>query len=693
MIEVELPDGTIVEFPEGTPPEVMQRVLAGMAPAAPPAQAVRNADGTYGQPPEGMFLNPITGQMTDRSMLAAQVNPTRGEAIRGGAMQGLGFGFGDELAGLAGRIQGGPDMGTFRREQARATLGAQQEAFPFSYGAGEVGGGVASSLAGAGALGLGIPATMAGQMGQGAALGAVEGALYGFGGGEGIGDRAGDAATTGGFGALVGGAAPAVIQGARSLFDRAVAAPVASMRRAPSQTRASQAVAAALERSGRTVDDVADSLTAAHRAGQPEFMTVDALGSPGQRMLSGIARQPGDASTQITDFLMNRQGGQARRIAGALDDAFNAPPANPGNLPVPYGTVIPDNTGKTANQVRAGIEAARDAAADAQYGAARQGAGAVDVRPVIAAIDDTIGPMQGSGVAGDGVDDILRGYRNRIAAPEGKLPEGATAVELSDFNRLARLRKEMGDKAQSLAQSGQKFAAGEIRKLMNVLDEQLEAASEGYRAANANFRSASKVADAVDTGAAMARPRARVPDTLQTYAGMTPEQQAAARAGYVDPLIGKIENQPPGVNNARPLLDLGTQAEIGAMARDPKSVADFLAREQTMFETGARALGGSRTADNLSDIADVKTLDVGPIINALSGRFGAAASQLAGKAGNAMLGRNTATREEIARLLLSPDIRAALQPAMRKQLQAGRQNRVVEALVRSLERSAMGATE
>jgi len=676
MIEVELPDGTIVEFPEGTPPEVMQRVLAGMDPAAPPAQAVRNEDGTYGQPPEGMFLNPITGQMTDRNMLAAHVNPTRGEAIRGGAMQGLGFGFGDELAGLVGRIQGGPDMGTFRREQARATLGAQQEAFPFSYGAGEVGGGVASSLAGAGALGLGIPATMAGQMGQGAALGAAEGALYGFGGGEGIGDRAGDAATTGGFGALVGGAAPAVIQGARSLFDRAVAAPVASMRSAPSQTRASQAVAAALERSGRTVDDVADSLTAAHRAGQPEFMTVDALGNPGQRMLSGIARQPGNASTQITDFLMNRQGGQARRIAGALDDSLN------------YG-----NTGKTANQVRAGIEAARDAAADAQYGAARQGAGAVDVRPVIAAIDDTIGPMQGSGVAGDGVDDILRGFRNRIAAPEGKLPEGATAVELSDFNRLARLRKEMGDKAQSLAQSGQKFAAGEIRKLMNVLDEQLEAASEGYRAANANFRSASKVADAVDTGAAMARPRARVPDTLQTYAGMTPEQQAAARAGYVDPLIGRIENSAPGVNKARQLLDPGTQAEIGAMARDPKSVADFLAREQTMFETGARALGGSRTADNLADIADVKTLDVGPIINALSGRFGAAAQQIAGKAGNAMLGRNTATREEIARLLLSPDIRAALQPAMRRQLQEGQQNRVVEALVRSLERSAMGATE
>ena len=28
MIEVELPDGTIIEFPEGTPPEEMERVAA-----------------------------------------------------------------------------------------------------------------------------------------------------------------------------------------------------------------------------------------------------------------------------------------------------------------------------------------------------------------------------------------------------------------------------------------------------------------------------------------------------------------------------------------------------------------------------------------------------------------------------------------------------------------------------------------
>lgn len=670
MIEVELPDGTIVEFPEGTSQEVMRSALMSLRPAAPQ----KNADGTYGQAPAGMIPNPMTGQMTERSLLGAQSEPSRAGAMAGGAMQGLGFGFGDEAMGLAGLIEGGPEMGAFRREQARGTLEAQQEAFPVSYGGAEIAGAVGSSLAGASAAGLQVAPTLAGRATQGAGMGAIEGGLYGFGTGEGAADRGQNAAWMGGIGGLIGGAAPAAIQGVRTGFDRAVGGPVASMRSAPSMTRASEAVQTALDRSGRSVDEVATSLQAARAAGQSEFAVADALGNPGQRMLSGIARQPGNARTQIVDFLSNRQTEQGRRIAGALDQGLNDP----------------SNVGRTAQQVRGGIEAARDAAANTQYGAARANAGAVDVRPVIAAIDDTIGPMEGSGVAGDGIDGLLRGYRNRIAAPEGKLPEGATAVELSDFNRLSRLRKEMGDKAQSLAQSGERFAAGEVRKLMGVLDQQLEAASTGYQQANRNFRAASQVADAVDTGAAMTSPRARVADSLQTYAGMTPEQQAAARAGYVDPLIGKIENAAPGFNNARQLLSPGAQQELGAMARDPQALADFIRREQTMFETGAQALGGSRTAENFADIQDAKGFDVGPIINALSGRLGAAASQIAGKAGSAMMGRNTATSEEIARLLLSPDIKAALQPALRKQLQVGKQSRVVEALIRGLERSAVG---
>lgn len=665
MIEVQLPDGTILEFPDNTSQDVMRNAIMSLQPAT----AQKNPDGTYGQAPEGMIANPMTGQMTNRDLLGAQTAPTQADAAMGGTMQGLSFRMGDELMGLGGLIEGGPEMGTFRREQARGTLEAQQAAYPWTYGGGEIAGGIATSLGGGQALGLQAAPTLAGRAGQGAVMGAAEGALFGFGGGEGVGDRAQDAAWMGGIGGLVGAAAPYAVQGVRTGFDRAVGGPVASMRSAPSQVRASQAVQTALDRSGKTVDDVTAALTAARTAGQPEYMIADALGNPGQRMLSGIARQPGNARTEITDFLTNRQTDQGRRIAGALDTGFNDPA----------------NVGRTAQQVTARLEDARTAAANTAYPAARADAGPVNLQGPLEAIDGALRGVNSIDGGTTGLAETAVG--RRLASLRGQLESGNYAT--INFDEVLETKQELGRAIAAITKRGESVPPA-ISKVYGELDKALEASSNGYRAANDGFRQASRVIDAVDQGTTMAGARARVGDNLQTYGAMTPDQQAAARAGYIDPIIGKIENAAPGVNNARPLLSPGFQAEAGAMARNPQELADFIRREQTMFETGTQAMGGSRTADNLADIADAKGFDVGPILNILAGRFGPAAQQVAGKAGNALMGRNTATREEIARLLLSPDLQAALQPALRKQLAVGKQSQVVEALMRGLERAAVG---
>ena len=680
MIEVQLPDGTILEFPDNTSQDVMRNAIMSLQPAT----AQKNPDGTYGQAPEGMIANPMTGQMTNRSMLGAQTAPTQADAAMGGTMQGLSFRMGDELMGLGGLIEGGPEMGAFRREQARGTLEAQQAAYPWTYGGGEIGGGIATSLAGGQALGLQAAPTLGGRAVQGAGMGAVEGALFGFGGGEGVVDRGVDAATMGTIGGLVGAAAPYAVQGVRTGFDRAVGGPVASMRSAPSQVRASQAVQTALDRSGKTVDDVTAALTAARSGGQPEYMIADALGNPGQRMLSGIARQPGNARTEITDFLTNRQTDQGRRIAGALDKNFNGV-YNPDNLPVPYGVDPSPNLGKTAQQVTTRLEDARTAAADVAYPAARADAGPVNLQGPLEAIDGALRGVNSIDGGTTGLAETAVG--RRLASLRGQLESGNYAT--INFDEVLETKQELGRAIAAIKKRGESVPPA-IGKVYGELDKALEASSNGYRAANDGFRQASRVIDAVDQGTTMAGARARVGDNLQTYGGMTPDQQAAARAGYIDPIIGKIENAAPGVNNARPLLSPGFQAEAGAMARNPQELADFIRREQTMFETGTQAMGGSRTADNLADIQDVQGFDVGPILNILAGRPGAAIQQVAGKAGNALMGRNTATREEIARLLLSPDLQAALQPALRKQLAVGKQSQVVEALMRGLERAAVG---
>jgi hypothetical protein len=123
---------------------------------------------------------------------------------------------------------------------------------------------------------------------------------------------------------------------------------------------------------------------------------------------------------------------------------------------------------------------------------------------------------------------------------------------------------------------------------------------------------------------------------------------------------------------------------IAPMAADPAVLQRQIGRESTMFGTDTAALRGSMTADNLTDMAD--TASAGPLLSALAGDLRGAVMGAGRMAGNALTGRNTATRSEIARMLLSRDVDAALAPALRAQMKAGGQNRVVEALLRSLAR-------
>ena len=102
-----------------------------------------------------------------------------------------------------------------------------------------------------------------------------------------------------------------------------------------------------------------------------------------------------------------------------------------------------------------------------------------------------------------------------------------------------------------------------------------------------------------------------------------------------------------------------------------------------MFETRNKALGGSRTADNLSDVEDMKGFDGNLLMNLLTGRWGQATAQGAQVIGRTASGQNEATRELIARALLSRDPQAALGPALQQALTSDQRQRVLEAIVRS----------
>jgi hypothetical protein len=612
-------------------------------------QPVPNADGTYGEAPEGMVMNPTTGQMTSRELLKGNMETSTGGAAGRGAMAGLTFNLDDEAQAAGAYMRGGEDLALFRLEQARAQQELDQDQHGAASMAGQIGGALVPAI---GSAPLAVGKGLLGTVGRGMGIGAVEGAAFGAGSGEGLGGRIDNAAWGGAIGGGVGAAAPAIMSAAKSV----VAPAWGALTSQPSKTKVSRALAETLRQSGRSADDVAKDVRDAALEGQGEFRLMDALGDAGQRRASGMVRAGGDAATELADFLEKRQLGQPERMASFIDDAF-------------------DMGGDTAKSRAAALTAARGQAADAAYDAARGNAAPVDVRRALGVIDDRIGGMQGRGVAGDGIDAKLARYRNRLAAPESKLPEGEIARELSDFDRVLGVKQAVQDDIGAAVRAGRNNEARELGKLVSALDDALQDASPSYRSANDSFRDASGVIDAIDQGRKMSRSTNRAADTTAQFSAMTPEQQAAARVGYGDSLLGKLESgTAPTTNRAKALQSPKVEAERGILSIDPDLLARRVERENAMWGTQNRALGGSRTADNLADIEGAEQVTEG-LLGSLESlgniNAGTAIKKALGSLGPALRGENEATRKALAEALLSSDPAMVLSPALRREFEMG----------------------
>ena len=140
--------------------------------------------------PDDMFLNPETGQMTSRDLLRNNMDPTQLDAVAAGGTQGMTLGFGDELAGVAAGVSGGPDAQKFATEKARAFQEASSAKFPNTYTGAEIGGAVIT------------PAKAATTVKGAAVVGGLMGGAYKAGTAEGSAvERAGDF----GKGVIIGG--------------------------------------------------------------------------------------------------------------------------------------------------------------------------------------------------------------------------------------------------------------------------------------------------------------------------------------------------------------------------------------------------------------------------------------------------------------------------------------------------------
>lgn len=597
------------------------------------------------------------------------------------AMQGATFGLGDEIAGVRGALfgstvdEGGAmardmsgSMGeryARERDRERAANQAAQDANPSIY-------------TGFNILGATVPAVMAaplasggsalGTAARGAAIGGAEGALHGAGNADGapLAQAAGSGAAVGaGLGAL----APAVVGGAaaaRNAVKDPVTGVIDTMLNRANQNKANRAIANTISTSRKPPSQIMQDVMRAVQEGQPEFTMMDAMGVAGQRRASGITRAGGDAATEIAEFLESRQLGQGERVASFVDDAF-------------------DLSGGTARQARDTVKAGRDQAADIDFGSIRSNNEPVDIRNALALIDSKVAPFQAA--------DIDSPARTALEKLRKQLQGGDDpSFELSNFDKVFAIRKELRDDISAAYRNGRNELAKDLEAVKRAMDDAMQASNPSYREAMDRFAASSRVMDAFEEGQQMSRPSQRAGDTTQRFTAMNPDEQAAARTGYGDSLMQRIEaNTAPTANNAKPLQSMKRSQEIDAMAADPELLKRRLQREGNMWAVQNRALQGSRTADNLQDIASSgeETAGImGAARSAMNLQLGDAAARLGGVLGPMAKGQNEATRELIARALMSRDPAKTLAPVIRQQTESQTKRRMLEALLRNAGREA-----
>jgi len=467
-----------------------------------------------------------------------------------------------------------------------------------------------------------LPRSLA-SMGDSAAMGA----FAGFNEGNGLGDRLEKGATGGLLGGAVGAAAPATFA-----LGGAVLNPIASniMARANPTRFAQGQVARGLSESGLTPQQVAGDVATAAREGQGMFTLADAMGNSGQRMLASTARAPGQARTDVVNFLEQRQAGQGRRVANSLAEGFDSP--------------------MTAQRLDRTLTGARDTWADQAYSAHRADAGPVDLSGVIGRIDQTLSPgltriMQpASNIADDSVEGVLRRIR-------GKLTDDRSV--LSDFEAIQRVRGDLADSIEKANRAGEGNKVRLLTQVRNELDRSMENASEGFRATNAEFRARSGAIDAIQDGRQAAQ-RGRSEDVIADFRARPREQQLTFRAGYADPLIEGAQVAPFGANKARPLTSDAFADEAAAMAPGNALMQRRIGRENTMFQTRAAATGNSKTVENLADDA---ALGVDPTISIvgqlMAGNYSGALRSTLAAGSNALTGNTPAVRQAVADILMS----------------------------------------
>ena len=655
MIEARLPDGTALQFEDGTPDAVIDRVVKSHVTEAP-----------------------------------SRV----GSALRG-VVQGATFGFGDELrAGTDAAVQGvknlftsgGPSMGQAYDTSlaaSREDLARDREVNPVSSAAGQIAGGVgtaalvpASAVARVAAPVLSRVNPMLAQLPGWtrwlttpagiAAGGAASGGVQGFGEGEGgLGSRAESGAVGAGVGAVV---APA-IRGAVTAVPATLGRVGHALGWRNAETAADRQIVRALDRGGVSVDEAATRL---QQAGDTPTALVDVGGRNVVNLGATAANTPSAAMDVADQFVESRRLGRPDRLRNAGDVAFGGG----------SGTDIADATAERL--------AARQRAAPLYDEAFGRPAGMTDSMRHI--LDDPIGQ---SGLRrGLEIQRIENATRRARGEPE--VPTTDPAIRFDDdgtprlvgvpnMRSLDAVKRGM----DAVIEDARDATTGRVNwtERLRAIDDMrrtwvglLDENNPAYAQARAAWGGPSAQMEATQAGRTALRADRDI--VAQRATQGPPDVQEAYRLGAGRDFSERVRDPARASGAARQMLEDDTMQRrlASLLGQERLDALNAVLRRETAMTNVDRAVSpraGSQTARLTAGGADMGTDVAGPVMTgirqALSGNIPGGVMTVANDVLMRRLGQgiNPATADALANRLFVTD------PTGRQQVTAALRNRLL----------------
>ena len=600
MPAVKFPDGSKINFPEGTDQETMNRVAADhwaksqggaqAAPEVPQEQMRAEADAAVKKEYKD------SGFLYDLGDSAR--NMASGVPVLGGLVD-------EGLAG-ANSLMGGDYNKTLEYIRARDRLRSKN--FPESTMGQQFAGGIAGTLLGTQALGLGgmginSAAPLAQRAAAGAAVGVPVGAVDGFTRGEGGAENRMFTAGMGGvLGGLTGAAAPIIGQGLSSAYQglKNALTPNASFR--------------ALGVSQPVGEEIVDSLgndasktgLARIRAAGPDAMLADA-GPQARGLADAVITKGGPGASYLGTAIESRAKKASKGLVSTLDKTMGAP----------EGQVA------QATAIREGTAAARDAAYKSAYS-----------QP----IDYTTPDGQEIASLWSRVRPARREAANALLQESGKptIKDGALpTVEQIDY--VTRALNAVADSGEGQgALGGINDIGRSARNLATKLRQATRTAVPEY--ANALETAADPISriEGIKLGTKLLNPQYTRSELMEALDGMTGPERDAVISGIRAQLDEKLANvrgtsSDPEVaarqlnKMVQELTSDATRKKIGMVLGDPKKTMQFFREIGQAFkaaELRAGVAANSRTAVRSGIIKGVdERLQPGVVGTAMEGNL------------------------------------------------------------------------